>query len=56
MRAGTTETTCWYETCTDTARLNRNLRLMAEHMGVEVRLGMVQNRFEVDKIRAPRSR
>src|SRR6056297_884248 len=29
-RAGATETTYWYETCTDTARLNRNLRLMAE--------------------------
>jgi hypothetical protein len=56
MRAGATETTYWYETCSDTARLNRNLRLMAEHMGVEVRLGMVQNRFEMDKIRAPRTR
>jgi hypothetical protein len=56
MRAGATESTYWYETCTDTARLNRNLRLMAEHMGVEVRLGMVQNRFEIDKIRPPRSR
>jgi hypothetical protein len=56
MRAGETESTYWYETCSDTARLNRNLRLMAEHMGVEVRLGMVQNRFEMDRIRAPRSR
>lgn len=56
MRAGATEATYWYETCSDTARLNRNLRLMAEHMGVEVRLGMVQNRFEMDRIRAPRSR
>jgi len=36
--------------------LNRNLRLMAEHMGLEVRLGMVQNRFEIDKIRAPATR
>ncbi len=56
MRAGATETTYWYETCSDTARLNRNLRLMAEHMGVEVRLSMVQNRFEIDKIRVPRTR
>ena len=55
-RAGATETTYWYETCSDTARLNRNLRLMAEHMDVEVRLGMVQNRFEVDKIRVPATR
>lgn len=56
MRAGATESTYWYESCIDPARLNRNLRLMAEHMGVEVRLSMVQNRFEVDKIRAPRTR
>lgn len=56
MRAGATESTYWYETCSDPARLNRNLRLMAEHMGVEVRLGMVQNRFEIEKIRAPRTR
>jgi hypothetical protein len=56
MRSGATESTYWYEACTDTARLNRNLRLMAEHMGVEVRLGMVQNRFEIDKIRAPKKR
>jgi hypothetical protein len=55
-RAAATETTYWYETCSDTARLNRNLRLMAEHMGIEVRLGMVQNRFEIDKIRAPATR
>lgn len=56
MRSGATESTYWYEACTDTARLNRNLRLMAEHIGVEVRLGMVQNRFEIDKIRAPKKR
>jgi len=56
MRSGATESTYWYEACTDTARLNRNLRLMSEHMGLEVRLGMVQNRFEIDKIRAPRTR
>lgn len=55
-RAGASETTYWYETCSDTARLNRNLRLMAEHMGIEVRVGMVQNRFEIDKIRAPVTR
>lgn len=55
-RAGSIESTYWYETCSDSARLNRNLRLMAEHMGVEVRLGMVQNRFEIDKIRLPKTR
>ena len=56
MRSGATESSYWYEACTDTARLNRNLRLMAEHLGVEVRLGMVQNRFELEKIRAPKKR
>ncbi len=56
MRAGAAESTYWYETCTDAARLNRNLRLMAEHMAIEVRLSMVQNRFEIDKITPPRTR
>jgi hypothetical protein len=55
-RSGPRESVYWYETCSDSARLNRNLRLMAEHMSVEVRLGMVQNRFEIDKIRAPKTR
>lgn len=53
---GMRESTYWYETCSDPARLNRNLALMTEHMGVEVRLGMVQNRFEIDKIRAKKNR
>lgn len=55
-RSGEREVVYWYETCSDAARLNRNLRLMTEHMGVEVRLGMVKNSFEVDKIRAPKKR
>jgi hypothetical protein len=56
MQVGTRESTYWYETCSDTARLNRNLRQMTEQMGVEVRFGMVQNRFEIDKIRTPKTR
>lgn len=56
VRAGLTETEYWYESCSDVARLNRNLRLMTEHMGVEARIGMVRNRFEIDKIEAPRKR
>lgn len=56
MRVGGTESTYWYETCSDAARLNRNIRLMAEHMGVDARIGMVNNSVEVDKIRAPRER
>lgn len=42
----------WYETCSDEARLNRNLRLMAEHMGLEARVAKTGNRFDVLKIGA----
>lgn len=56
MQVGTRESTFWYETCSDTARLNYNLHQMTKQMGVEVRLGMVQNRFEVDKLRIPKKR
>lgn len=56
VRVGRTEAEYWYESCSDVARLNRNLRLMAEHMGVDARIGMAGNRFEVDKIEAPKTR
>lgn len=46
----------WYETCSDEARLNRNLRLMAEHMGVDARVAMRGNRFDIVKIRTPATR
>ncbi|MEZ5839105.1 MAG: alanine--tRNA ligase-related protein [Hyphomicrobiales bacterium] len=56
MRAQLTSTEYWYETCSDAARLNRNLRLMAEQMGLETRIGMVGNKIEVDKIAQPMKR
>jgi hypothetical protein len=50
VRVTMTSADYWYETCTDTARLNRNLRMMVEQMGVQARISMVGNRFEVQKI------
>lgn len=50
VRVTMTSADYWYETCSDTARLNRNLRLMAEQLGVQARISMVGNRFEVQKI------
>ncbi|MCA9421880.1 MAG: hypothetical protein KC592_12740 [Nitrospira sp.] len=46
----------WYETCSDEARLNRNLRLMAEHMGVEARISKTKNIFDIELMRAPKTR
>ncbi|MEP9390562.1 hypothetical protein [Mesorhizobium sp. KR9-304] len=56
VKVGLTQAEYWYESCSDVARLNRNLRMMAEHMGFETRIGMVRNRFEVDKIEVPKKR
>ncbi len=56
LRAMGSVTEYWYETCSDVARLNRNLRLMLDQMGIQGRLAMTGNRFEVDKIAAPANR
>lgn len=56
MRSGATETTFWYESCSEVARLTRNLRLMTEHMDVEAHVRMTGNRFEIDRIRRPQQR
>ncbi|HOV03113.1 MAG TPA: hypothetical protein PLG99_01800 [Kaistiaceae bacterium] len=56
MRAQLTSSEYWYETCSDAARLNRNLRLMAEQMGIQTRIGMVGNKIQVDKIAPPMQR
>lgn len=53
MDAMMTETRYWYETCSSVARLNRNIRLMVEQMGLTARISLVGNRFEVDKIGFP---
>ena len=56
IRSQMTSTIYWYETCSDLARLNRNLRLMTEQMGVQARISMSGNRFEIDKIGVPINR
>ncbi len=56
MRAALTSTQYWYESCTDVARLNRNIRMMVERMGFQARVAMAGNRFEVDKIPDPVTR
>ena len=40
----------WYETCSDVARLNRNFRMMLEQMGVQGRIAMTANRFDIERI------
>lgn len=46
----------WYESCSDVSRLNRNLRLMMEQMGLQARIALVNNKFDVDKIGVPAKR
>lgn len=50
VRVTMTSADYWYETCSDVARLNRNLRLMTEAMGIQARIAMAGNRFEIQKI------
>ncbi|MFP6732513.1 MAG: hypothetical protein VB959_01575 [Rhodospirillales bacterium] len=40
----------WYETSSDKARLNRNLRLMLDHIGIHGRLKFEQNSFIVTRL------
>jgi hypothetical protein len=56
LRTTARETEYWYESCSDVARLNRNFRLMLDQMGVEGRLSMTGNRFQLEKIAAPQRR
>ncbi len=46
----------WYETKSKSARLNRNLRLMLEHLGYEGRVTFKGNSFQIDKITQPKKR
>jgi hypothetical protein len=46
----------WYETDSDSARLNRNLRRMLEHMGTKGRLVFSGNTFTLEKIAKPKKR
>jgi hypothetical protein len=40
----------WYETSSKSARLNRNLRLMMEHLGYEGRVAFTGSSFKIEKI------
>lgn len=46
----------WYETRSKAARLNRNLRLMLEHIGFEGRVSYNGNSFQIDKIAQRKTR
>lgn len=50
IRSSGTQTEFWYEAQTDSARLNRNLRLMIEHMGLTGMVELSGNEFRVRKI------
>ena len=56
LRTTARVTEYWYESCSDVARLNRNLRLMLDQMGLQGRLAMTSNRFQIDKIAPPLKR
>jgi len=46
----------WYETDSTTARLNRNLRRMLDHMGIRGRVSYAGNQFSVAKVSFRRDR
>lgn len=46
----------WYETDIESARLNRNLRRMLDHLGVRGRVVFAGNTFTVDRINLRKSR
>lgn len=52
VRAQTRLSEYWYETCSDQARLERNLRVMLEQMPGQNRLALSGHRFEIQKIPA----
>jgi hypothetical protein len=50
VRAETRFSEYWYETCSDQARLERNLRIMLEQMPGQNRLALNGHRFEIERI------
>lgn len=50
VRAQTRLSEYWYETCSDQARLERNLRIMLEQMPGQNRLALSAHRFEIQRI------
>jgi hypothetical protein len=50
VRATAAQAEYWYETRSDSARLNRNLRLMLEHMNAGGQVSFAGNTFTVNKV------
>jgi len=50
VRSGSTFIEYWYETTTESARLERNLGLMLDHLGLRGRVAFSGNKVTVDKI------
>jgi hypothetical protein len=50
VRSGGTFVEYWYETAADSARLERNLGLMLDHLGLRGRVALSGNKVTVDKI------
>jgi hypothetical protein len=50
VRSETRSVEYWYETCSDQARLERNLRIMLDQLPGQSRLALSGNRFEIEKI------
>ena len=46
----------WYETCSDRARLERNIRLLTEQLAGQNRMAMTGNKIEIQRIPANRQR
>lgn len=46
----------WYETCSDDARLERNLRIMLDQMHAQYRLALIAHQFEIEKLPAGATR
>ena len=49
IRVGGTFANYWYESTADSGRVNRNLRLLMEYLGIEGRVTFTGNTFEVTK-------
>jgi hypothetical protein len=50
IRATVSQTEYWYETSADSARFNRNMRLMLEHMSTAGQVSFTGNTFDITKL------
>jgi hypothetical protein len=56
VQSRTRYTEYWYETCSDRARLERNLRSLADQLAGQNRLELNGNRFEIERVPGAGSR